>query len=114
MRRRSPGLGRRGEVLQSWKKFGVDEIQEVVAGYAFRIGGPGAPTKRNRDWRAIAGSQKFELLVLIVDDFQEEHPAKLRQSLRVAIDTGVLPHDVLNRFDGIADGHGLRGLLIKR
>jgi hypothetical protein len=46
-------------------------------------------------------------LILIVDDFQKEHPAKLGQALRVAIDADILAHDVLNRFDGISGGHGL-------
>jgi hypothetical protein len=42
------------------------------------------------------------LLVLVVDDLQKEHPAELREALGVAIDTRVLPHDVLNGLDGIS------------
>ncbi len=36
-----------------------------------------------------------------------------RDALRVAIDAGVLAHDVLNGFDDVADGHGLGGFLIE-
>jgi len=45
------------------------------------------------------------LLILIVNDFEEEHPAQLRQTLRVAVDTGVFTHDVLDGFDGVSCGH---------
>jgi hypothetical protein len=44
----------------------------------------------------------FQLLILIVDDFQKKHPAKLRQALRVAIDANILAHDVLNGFNGVS------------
>jgi hypothetical protein len=43
------------------------------------------------------------LLILIVDDFQEEHPAELGDALGVAINAGVLAHDVLDGFYGIAN-----------
>ena len=41
----------------------------------------------------------------VVEDFQEEHPDELREPLGVAIDAGVLAHDVLDGFDGGGDGH---------
>jgi hypothetical protein len=43
----------------------------------------------------------------------EEHPAELRDALGIAIDTWILTHDVLYRFDGIANGHGLSFLLVE-
>jgi len=42
-------------------------------------------------------------LILVVDDLQKEHSTQLGQALGVAIDAGVLPHDVLDGFDGVAD-----------
>ena len=56
---------------------------------------------------------QLELLVLVVDDLEEEHPAELGDALGVAIDADVLAHDVLDGFDGVADGHGLGDLLIE-
>ena len=37
-----------------------------------------------------------QFLVLIVDDLQEEHPAQLANALGIAVDAGVLAHDVLD------------------
>jgi hypothetical protein len=53
------------------------------------------------------------LLVLVVDDFEEKHPAELGDALGIAIDAGVLAHDVLDGFDGVANGHGLSDLLVE-
>ena len=36
-----------------------------------------------------------------------------RDALGVAIDADVLAHDVLDGFDGVADGHGLGGFLVE-
>ena len=66
-----------------------------------------------RDRRAVIVLHQLELLVLVVDDLEEEHPAELGDALGVAIDAGVLAHDVLDGFDGVADGHGLGGFLIE-
>jgi len=43
------------------------------------------------------------LLILIVDDFEKEHPAQLREALGITINANVLAHDVLNGFDGCSD-----------
>ena len=50
---------------------------------------------------------QLQFLILIVDDLEEEHPAKLRDALGVAIDADILAHDVLDGFDYIANGHGI-------
>ena len=55
----------------------------------------------------------FKLLVLVVNDLEEEHPAELGDALGVAIDAGVLAHDVLDGFNCIANRHGLSYLLVK-
>ena len=82
--------------LQLRKKIAVDEGEEFLAGDAFRVGGPGAPSQEGGDRRAIAVPELFEFLVLIVDDLEEEHPAQLTDALGVSIDAHILTHDVLN------------------
>jgi hypothetical protein len=62
-------------------------------------------------WASGSRLHQFEFLVLVVDDLEEEHPAELADALGVAIDADVLAHDVLDGFDGGADGHGLGGFL---
>ena len=69
------------------------------------VGGPVAPLQAPGDRRAIVVAERFQFLVLIVDDLEEEHPAELTDALGVPIDAHILAHDVLNGFDEIADGH---------
>ena len=66
------------------------------------------------DGRAVAILEELELLVLIVDDLEEEHPAQLTYALCIAIHAHVLAHDVLNGFDESADGHVSGGFLVER
>ena len=102
-----------GEFLELREELGVDESEQFVAGDAFGIGRPGAPPELLRDGRAVAVLHQLQLLILVVDDLEEKHPAELRDALGVAIDAGILAHDVLDRFDGVANGHGLGCLLVK-
>ena len=97
-----------GQFLERREKLVVDEGQQLIAGDALGVGGPGAPLELLRDGRAVAVLHQFQFLVLVVDDLEEEHPAELGDALGVAIDADVLAHDVLNGFDGVADRHGLR------
>ena len=92
----------------------LTNVEQFFAGDAFGIGGPGTPPEFLRDGRAVAVLHQLQLLVLVVDDFQEKHPAELRDALGIAIDAGILAHDVLYRFDGVANGHGLSFLLVER
>ena len=89
------------------------KVEQFVAGDALGVGGPGAPLELLRDGRAVAVLHQLQLLVLVVDDLEEEHPAELGDALGVAIDADVLAHDVLDRFDGVANGHGLGGSLVE-
>jgi hypothetical protein len=58
---------------------------------------------------------QLELGFLVVEDLEEEQPAKLRQTLCVAIDAGVLAQDVLDGFDeGGADCQGAFGVQSSR
>ena len=95
------------------KEFVVDEGEQRVAGDALGVGGPGAPLELLRDRRAVVVLHQLQFLVLVVDDLEEEHPAELGDALGVAIDADVLAHDVLDGFDGVADGHGLGGFLVE-
>ena len=99
--------------MSSGNSSSLTKVEQLLAGDALRVGRPGAPLKLLRDRRAIAVLHQFQLLVLVVDDLEEEHPAELADALGIAIDADVLAHDVLNGFDGVANGHGLGGFLIE-
>ena len=45
-----------GQFLQRGEQFVVDEIQQRLAGDAFRVGGPGPPLELLRDRRAVVRS----------------------------------------------------------
>ena len=92
-----------GQFLEGGEELVVDEVEQLVAGDAFGVGGPGAPLELLRDGRAVVVLHQLQLLVLVVDDLEEEHPAELGDALGVAIDADVLAHDVLNGFDGGAE-----------
>src|SRR5687768_8804061 len=83
----------------------VDKSKKFFAGYPFRIRCPRAPLKVLWDRRYIAVLYQLQLLVLVVDDLEKEHPAKLGDSLCVAINADVLAHYVLYGFDCIANRH---------
>jgi hypothetical protein len=101
------GLVRNAQGLQRREQLVVDEGQQLLARYAFRIGRPGTPLVFPRDRRAVVVLGELKLLVLIVDDLEEKHPAQLADALGVAIDAHVLAHDVLYGFDDGADDHFL-------
>lgn len=81
----------------------VNEIAEGVAGHALRIGGPGTPAEMLRKRRLVVVFKVFDFRFAIVVDFKEKHPDELADALRVAVDTDVLAHDVLNGLNGSAD-----------
>ena len=91
----------------------MTKVEQLLAGDALGVRRPGAPLIFLRDRRAVVVLRQFEFLILVVDDLEEEHPAELADALGIAIDAGVLAHDVLNGFDGGANGHGLCGFLIE-
>ena len=93
------------KLLELREEIAVDKVEERLAGDAFRVGGPVAPLQVGGDGRAVVVAECFQFLVLIVDDLEEEHPAKLTDALGVPVDAHILAHDVLNGFDESADGH---------
>src|SRR6202035_4570253 len=74
------------EFLELREKLRVDEGKNLVAGDALGVRGPGPPPEFLWDGRAISVLHHFQLLILVVDDFEEKHPAKLRDALSIAID----------------------------
>ena len=88
------------------------KASRILAGDALGVGRPGAPLEALGDWGRVTRVHQFQFLVLIVDDLEEEHPAQLADALGVAVDAGVLAHDVLDGLDEGADGHGLEYLRI--
>ena len=111
----SPVAGASGHLksLQGREQVVVNEGEQFLAGDALGIGRPGTPLVALGNRRGVAGPHQLQFLVLIVDDLEKEHPAKLTDALGIAIDAGVLAHDVLDGFDEGADGHGLSNLPIE-
>ncbi len=95
-------------------RFIIDEIEQRLPRNAFRVRCPVAPLEFFRDRRAVAVLGQFEFLILIIDDFEEEHPRELADALRIAIDAHVLAHDVLNGFNCSSNDHWLGCLLVER
>lgn len=87
------------QLLQVGEKLIVDEIQQLLARDPFWISSPGAPLQILRNRGSVALPHHLQLLVLVIDDLEEEHPAQLGEALRIPIHPGVLPHDVLDGFD---------------
>ena len=89
------------------------KASSCFAGDALGVRRPGAPLELLGDRRRVVILHQLQFLVLIVDDLEEEHPAKLADALGIAIDAGVLTHDVLDGLDDGADGHGSSGLPVE-
>ena len=107
------GLTGHRQVLQGRKQVVIYEGHQCIARDALGVRRPGSPLIRFRDRRGVIVAHQHQFLILIVDNLEEEHPAQLTDTLGVAVDTGVLAHDVLDGFDEGADGHGSGGLLVQ-
>ena len=73
------------EFLELGEEFGVDEGEQLFAGDALRVGSPRAPTELFWDGRAVALLHQLHLLVLVIDDLEEKHPAELGDALGIAV-----------------------------
>lgn len=103
-----------GEGFELGQKRIVDEVEERLAGDPLFVLGPGGPAEMFGERRLVIVANEVHLLLAIVEDLEEKHPAELFQTLRVAVRAGVLAHDVLDRLDDVRDvGHRLGGFLIK-
>ena len=107
MHQRLARVGSRAErqLLERGEERVVDEIEQRVAGDALIIGGPRAPAQ-GRGQRRDVGGVEFQLALAVIENLEEDQPHQLRDALRVAIHARILPHDVLNRFDGGGNRQG--------
>jgi hypothetical protein len=99
-------LARRRQLLQGLEQVVVHEVEERVARDALGVLGPRAPPKPSWDRRPVVVLEHLLLGFVVVEDFEEDHPDELTDALGVAVDAGVLAHDVLDGLDRGADGHG--------
>jgi hypothetical protein len=102
-------LARRRQLLQRLEEVVVDEVGELVARDALGVLRPGAPAEPRGDRALVVVFEQLLLGLVIVEHLQEDHPDELADALSVAVDARVLPHDVLDAFDGRADAHALLG-----
>ena len=79
---------------------------QLVAGDALGVLRPCPPAPARGDGRAVAVFEQLLLLLVVVEDLKEDHPDELADALRVAVDTRVFAHDVLDGLDRGAEGHG--------
>ena len=86
-------------VFQAVEQIVVNEIEQGITGQPFAIGRPVAPQEALGDRAAVVILLKLQLLFLGVEHFQKQQPGELAEALGIAVDTGVLAHDVLNGFD---------------
>ncbi|MDT4819838.1 hypothetical protein FQZ97_529650 [compost metagenome] len=93
------------EVLQLGEQVVVDKVLQRVAGHAFRVGGPSAPAAALGDGRLVVVVHQLPFQLAVIEDLEEQQPDQLADALGVAIDAHVFTHDVLDGFDGGADGH---------
>ena len=67
-----------------------------------------------RQRRFVIIAKELQLLLAIVEDLEEEHPAELLKPLRIAVGAGILAHDVLDGLDEVRDvGHWLGCFLVE-
>lgn len=86
-------------VFQAVEQIIVDEVEQGITGQPFAVGRPVAPQETLGDGAAVVILLKLQLLFLCVEHFQKQQPGELAETLGIAVDTGVLAHDVLNGFD---------------
>jgi len=88
--------------FQGREELQVHKIGERVAGHAFRVFGPVTPAQVLGQRRLVIIFRVFKLQFTVVVNLEEEHPHQLADTLRIAIDTHILAHDVLNGLDDSA------------
>ena len=88
------------EVFQRREKFVVHEVEEFVAGEPFAgfIVAPRAPTTVFRNDRDVIFVFEFPVRFLGVVRFQKERPDDLLDPLRVAVDAGIVAHNIAKFF----------------
>ena len=99
------------QLLQGGEQTVIDEIEKIIScGRVFGADrvhiGPRTPTQVRRDRRFVAAVYEFQLLFQVAVDLVEKQPTKLADALRIAIDTCVFAHGILDRLDRRRKCHG--------
>lgn len=94
-------VGTAGKGFQLGQEGVVHEVEEFLAGDTLVVAGPIGPTEVFWKRRFVSISQGLHLLLAVVEDFQEEHPAELLQALGITVGARVFSHDVLDGFDDV-------------
>ncbi len=105
------GAGRAGRVgaqaFEGGKELVIDKVQQFIAGHALGIRGPMPPAHGFGDGAFVVVPGEFEFFFQCIEHLEEQEPGELADALGIAIDAGVLAHDVLDGFDNGAEvGHG--------
>ena len=102
------GLFVDAQVFQGGHQFGVDEMEQVVAGEGvavFVVGRPVLPLVGGRDDGLVVFIDDCPVFFFVAVDFEEEQPGHLLNALRIAVDAGIGTHDVLDGFDEGVEAH---------
>ena len=89
------------QLLQCREQGVIHKVQKLIAGQGFAgfiIMRPILPTAGFRDNRLIVVIVKFPVLLLGIIYFKEKHPRNLLNALGIAVDTGIVAHDVTQSF----------------
>ncbi len=93
-----------GEVPEIREKFVVDELHQVLACLPVGIRSPVTPAVGLLDRRTEALPLGDRAVLLVpVECSEEEEPGELRYAVEVAVEAGVLSHDVPGRLDGTGE-----------
>ena len=90
--------------FQHREQFIVDKIQKIVTCQSLSctiINRPVPPTTFLRDDRSILFVIKFPIAFFGIVDFQKKHPSHLFNTLRIAINAGIIAHDIPYSFHKI-------------
>ena len=99
------------EVLQLREELVVHEVEQRVAGDALGVSGPVPPAQVLGDGAAVVVAGEFELFLQRIEHLKEQQPHHLLDALRIAVDAGILAHDVLDGFDdGGKVGHAVSAI----
>ena len=108
-------LDPQGQAVQkALTREGLPGVKSVRQGKVFFIEFQDDSGRSQEDLNQLIEKLARDLLSNpVIEDFQEEHPAKLFKALGIAVGSGVLAHDVLDGFDDVGNiGHGLGDFLV--
>ena len=101
-------LGCHLEVLERGEKGVVDEVEQAVGGHCLAVAlvvRPVAPPAVLGNERAVVVFVELPVVLFLVVNFQEQHPCYLLDALGIAVDTGIVAHDVADILYKICQSH---------